>query len=304
MSTFSPVHRAGPSARLAFCLSMFFLSAIGASIFAQGTLPSPAWEYSHDSHVEPAGCAVASPWATAPDPGRSARPGLAERIGRLSRGRMQVEGGYSLLYDRAGGVRATQHALPDLLLRWGLTDRLEIRIGWPGWVATHYDGPGFSRSTDDTLDPNIGFMLDLWPQRGIVPQTAVLAAVPLTLEGNPFALDSFQPLSELLYRWQLTDRVGWGGTTGLALFDVAGDEFIQFQQTVGLDGLLTERLGLFGEWEMLVDHGSANDTSQHMLGGGVSFLATRRLQITWKTGLGLNDPAPDFLTDIRFAYRF
>ena len=55
---------------------------------------------------------------------------------------------------------------------------------------------------------------------------------------------------------------------------------------------------------MLVDHGSADDGAQHMLGGGFSYLLTERLQITWQAGPGLNEAAPDFLTDVRFAYRF
>jgi len=234
----------------------------------------------------------------------SARPGLMERINGIARGRAQLEGGYALLYDEAAGVRLTQHALPDLLLRFGLAERLEIRLGWPGYVATEYDGPGFHRASDDTLEPNVGFLFDLCPQRGIRPQTAASVAVPITLEGNPFALDGLQPLAQLLYRWELTRRLALGGTTGMALFDVGGDDFVQLQQTAGLDWLCTGRLGLFTQWEMLVDHGSADDGSQHMLGAGFSYLLTRRLQVSWQAGLGLNEAAPDFLTDVRLAYRF
>ncbi len=227
-----------------------------------------------------------------------------ERIAGIARGRTQLEGGYTFVYDRTAGVRMTQHAVPDLLLRFGCTDRLEVRLGWPGYVATGYDGPAPGGSSDDVLEPNVGFMLDLWTQHGVLPQTAVLAAVPITLEGNPFALDSLQPLAELLYRWDLTERLGWGGTTGMALFDVAGDHFVQLQQTLNLDYLLADRLGTFAEWEMLVDHGSAPDGPQHMLGGGVAYLLSDRLQVTWQAGLGLNERAPDFLTGIRFAFRF
>jgi hypothetical protein len=227
-----------------------------------------------------------------------------ERITGIARGRAQLEGSYAFLYDEADGVRMTQHAVPDLLVRFGLTDRLEIRLGWPGYVATGYDGPALEGSSDETLEPNVGFMLDLRPQRGVWPQTAASAAIPITPEGNAFALDGLQPLAQLLYRWALNDRLALGGTTGMALFEVHGDDFLQFQQTASLDYLLTVRVGVFGQWEMLVDHGSADDGSQHMLGGGVSYLLTERLQVTWQGGVGLNERAPDFLTDLRLAYRF
>jgi hypothetical protein len=55
---------------------------------------------------------------------------------------------------------------------------------------------------------------------------------------------------------------------------------------------------------MLADHGSWNDASQHMAGGGLSFLLTERLAISWRSAVGLNSAGPDFLNDIRFAYRF
>ena len=39
------------------------------------------------------------------------------------------------LRGSAGGSDWTQHALPDMLLRFGLTARLELRLGWPGYVG-------------------------------------------------------------------------------------------------------------------------------------------------------------------------
>ena len=68
--------------------------------------------------------------------------------------------------------------------------------------------------------------------------------------------------------------------------------------------ILTERLGVFVSWDMLANHGSRNDTAQHMGGSGLSFLLTERLAISWRGAAGLNAAAPDFLNDIRFAYGF
>lgn len=229
---------------------------------------------------------------------------LGDRIASVTRGRVQIEGGYSFVSDTIGGAGATQHTVPDLLLRVGLTERLEVRVGWPGWVSTTYGGSLSASSSTDTLEPNVGFMYDLWRQDGWVPQTAVLAAVPITLEGNPFSMSGLQPLSQMLYCWYLTDRLTAGGATGVALFRVSGDNFVQWQQSLNLDYLLTDRVGTFAEWEVLIDSGSDDDGAGHLLGGGFSLLWTDSLQVSWRAGLGLNDRAPDFLTDIRFAYRF
>jgi hypothetical protein len=278
--------------------------ATGSRLAAGEFVPLAQPDYPPPLPAEFPGPGDAEPWPASAEHAAVARPGLMERITGIARGRTQLEGGYAFLYDEADGVRATQHAVPDLLVRFGLTDRLEIRLGWPGYVATDYHGPTRDGSCDETLEPNVGFMLDLRPQQGICPQTAVSAAVPITLEGNPFALDGLQPLAQLLYRWALTDRLALGGTTGMALFEVRADDFLQLQQTASLDYLLAVRVGVFGQWEMLVDHGSADDGCQHMLDGGVSYLLSERWQVTWQAGVGLNERAPDFLTDVRFAYRF
>lgn len=262
----------------------------------------------HEStDVEPASYAADHRWL---DEGQDRGPPVAEgfalgdRIASVTRGRVQLEGGYSFVSDTIGGSNATQHTVPDLLLRVGLTERLEVRVGWPGWVSTNYGGSLSANSSTDTLEPNVGFMYDLWRQDGCLPQTAVLAAVPITLEGNPFSMSGLQPLSQVLYCWYLTDRLTAGGATGVSLFRVSGDNFVQWQQSLNLDYLITDRVGAFAEWEVLIDSGSDDDGAGHLLGGGFSLLCTDSLQLSWRAGLGLNDRAPDFLTDVRFAYRF
>ena len=227
-----------------------------------------------------------------------------QKMTSLARGRTQLEGGYSYLRGSSGGSDWTQHAIPDMLLRFGLTERLELRLGWPGYVTSDTDDPAIGNGFSGTLDPNVGLLYDLWGQHGWLPQTAVLAAVPVPLEGNPFALNSLQPLTELMYAWQTSDRTAITGRSGFAIFDAAGDNYTQFQQSLSLDVILTERLGTFVSWDMLADHGSWNDTSQHMVGGGLSFLLTERFAISWRSAVGINSAAPDFLNDIRFAYRF
>jgi hypothetical protein len=280
----------------------------GTATLAQDRLPGfaptetwePAGEYAFDRVGQ-------RPWVGANDVPRSAPPekiALADRISALTRGRVQIEGGYAFVYDAAEGSRVTEHTVPDLLLRVGLTERLELRIGWPGYVSTRYEGRLAADSTGRTLDPNVGFMFDLWPQQGPIPQTAVLAAVPITLEGDPTVMNSLQPLSELLYCWYLSDRLALGGTTGVALFRDDGDDFIQFQQSINLDVLLHDRLSTFAEWQLFADHGSVDDGPQHLLSAGLSWLWTDRFQVSWRAGGGLNDRAPDLLTDLRFALRF
>ncbi|MCC9606240.1 transporter [Blastopirellula sp. JC732] len=216
----------------------------------------------------------------------------SQRLARMTAGRTQLEGGYSYLKGRGG----SQHALPDMLLRYGWTDRLEIRLGWPGIVFT--DGESH------VLDPSFGVVYDMWGQDGYRPQMAIHVAAPLTMQGNPFAINSFQPVTEVLYSWQVGPRSTVSGSTGFALFNAGGDHYTQLQQSLSYDYILTDRIGTFVSWDMLSNHGSAYDTDQHMLGGGFSYLLNERWVLSWRTAFGVSESAPDFVNDLRFAYRF
>lgn len=218
-----------------------------------------------------------------------------QKIVRMARGRVQIEGGYS--YLRGPNGFGSQHTVPDMLLRMGLTDRLELRLGWPGVVFN--DG-----GSTNTLDPTIGVVYDLWGQEGYRPLTALHVALPVAMEGNPFALNSFQPLTEVMYSWQVSPWAAVTGRTGFALFDVFGDDYTQVQQSLSYDVVLSDRVGAFVSWEMLADIGSQDDNSQHMLGGGLSYLLGDRWAVSWRSAFGVNEAAPDFLNDIRLAYRF
>jgi hypothetical protein len=230
--------------------------------------------------------------------------GFMGKMAGLVRGRVMLEGGYAYVSDSAAGTTISQHIVPDLLMRVGLTERLELRIGWPGASVVNQSGALGSSSSTTTLDPNVGLMMDLCCQDGWRPQTAVLGAVPITLSGNTFAMNSLQPVSGLLYQWHLTERLSWGGDSGLALFRDSGDHYRQWQQGLDVDYLLTDRVGVFSGWQMTADDGSADDVTRHMLSAGASWLCTDRLQLTWRAGVGMNDPAPDFLTDVRFGFLF
>ena len=268
------------------------------SAFQQGTEYASPYEPFRSDGIEAAGYAPPRGATEGPAPS-----GWAARVAHLARGRVQLEGGYAYLSDRIGGTRTSQHALPDLLLRIGLTERLEARIGWPGYVSTRHHGD-FGFETSETLDPNVGFMLDLWPQRGWLPQTAAAASVPITLSGNPFALEGLQPVAQVLYAWGLTDRLTLGGNTGYTLFRHPDDHYSQFQQSLGVDYLLTDRFTALVQWEMLSNHGSVDDGVEHMLGAGCWYALTERWSVGGRLAGGLNTRAPDFLATIRFAVRF
>lgn len=290
-----------------YLATALFLGALAAcaNARAQDLLPAdPALgSPPAQTSVQPA----SQPWlqtgATAEPPVKE-EFGLADRLTALTRGRVQIESGYVFTYDRSHGTSSYEHVLPDMLLRVGLTERLEVRVGWAGYHSVHYSGSAEGSSYDEILDPSVGLMVDLFPQNGWIPQTALQAGVPISLDSNPLAFDSVQPMAQALYLWELDDRWAVGGTSGAILVQLDGDRHVEFQQSLSLDYVLSDRLGSFLQWTGVFGPSSYGDGPQHMLSGGLSFLWTDRFQTTWETGVGLSPSAPDLLTAIRFSYRF
>lgn len=60
------------------------------------------------------------------------RPDFTEASSVVPAGRIQLESGYTFFLDNNDGTRSMQHTFPEWLLRVGLTDRLELRLGRAG----------------------------------------------------------------------------------------------------------------------------------------------------------------------------
>ncbi len=234
------------------------------------------------------------------------RPQFTESSRTLIRGRLQIEGGYTLNYDDEDDIRLIQHFFPDLLVRYSVTDNFEIRGSWPGIIVSHFtdDLIGDSGSFDDGTNPNVGFKLALWDQTGAIPRTAFSASAPIETEGSAFSLPSLQPIADVLYSWTIDDRLLVSGSTGIALLRNNGDDFFDLQQSVSADYLLSDRYGMYAEWIAFFRHKSANNIDQYLADVGVYYVVTEHLQIDGRVGVGLNDVAPDFFTGVGFSYRF
>ena len=304
----SPCRFSRPNAALGLVCTVATIGLLGAvptSAIAQTySIPPPT------SFLQAPSYAAAEPATVDPNvvfpsnPEPPSPPGRPWRLAELVRGRSQLEFGYSYVRQSFSGTSLDQHVYPDMLLRFGLTPRLELRLGWPGKIdggSVPSNPPGWIGTTPS---PNIGFMLDVWPQYGPIPQTAVLATAPIPLTGNPFATNSLQPLAQVLYGWSITDRIWLDGATGYAIYQQRGDRYGQFQQTVAVTTVLSSRWSTFLYWEFLVNRGSSLDGPQHMAGGGATLLLNNRIGVSWRAGFALNPAAPDFLTDVRVSYRF
>jgi len=113
------------------------------------------------------------------EPLESDRPDFTDSSTTVGYNRLQIESGYTYIHAPSGDSTADTHDLPELLLRYGVAERLELRFAWD-------EGMLFSRRTDTagrvvtengSSDLALGFKYALTKQRLWRPQSAMVVEV-------------------------------------------------------------------------------------------------------------------------------
>ncbi len=233
------------------------------------------------------------------------RPDFTEASSVVGYRRLQIEGGYTYGHDRAGGIETEEHVLPELLLRYGLTDCLELRIGWVGHVSVTETviATNVSTETRGGTGLDVGFKLQLTDQQGWTPEFAVICGVTAPIGDTEVDTDRVGASVVSAYSWELTDCLSIGGNTGIFSAPSADAYFNLFTQSIALGIGLTDRIGMYHEWIMLDFDDALGSPTQHFYNGGFTYLVTPNLQLDWRAGTGLNDASGDYFTGVGFAVR-
>ena len=233
------------------------------------------------------------------------RPDFTEASSVVGYRRLQIEGGYTYAHDKSDGIATDEHVLPELLMRYGLSDCVELRIGWVGYVSVTETVQATSTATNSSggTGLDLGFKVKCTDQQGWMPESAVIFGVTAPIGDPEIDSDRVGASAVGAYSWELNDWLSIGGNTGFFSVPSDGDYFNLFAQSIAAGISLTDRLGMYQEWIMLVFDDAADSPTQHIYNGGFTFLVTPDLQLDWRAGIGLNEAADDFFTGVGFAVR-
>ncbi|GMU81998.1 MAG: hypothetical protein AMXMBFR47_18690 [Planctomycetota bacterium] len=252
------------------------------------------------------------PPAELAEPIETDRPDFTESTSTVPRGRFQLEGGYTFTLDRERGVRRRSHTAPELLLRAGLWNDLEVRVGWAGYSWANEKSPGETRAGRPVLledwsqggaDQYVGFKWKLFDQQGLRPDFAIIPAITVPTGGGGFSSGDVDPEIKLAWGYDLSDRLGVAGNVNFAVPTDDGGRFLQSGASISLAYALRDDVGTYLEYYGDYPAGRGADCA-HTLNTGLTWQITPNFQLDWRIGAGLNEQADDFLTGIGFAVRF
>lgn len=236
-----------------------------------------------------------------PPPGElvTDRPDQTESAEVVAPGWVQVEAGWLHTRDESDGLRSETDEVPGTLVRIGLAERLELRLGWAGWIEEEVEGRGGRSVAEGGGDLELGGKLVLWEERGRRPRGALLAAVNLPTGAAALTSDRYDPSLRLSLAHSLPRDLSLGYNLEVS----RGEEGSVVAYTAALGIGLTERLGafveLFGDLPADAPGGPA-----HSADGGWTFLLTEDLQLDLAGGVGLSREAPDWFVGLGISARF
>lgn len=234
---------------------------------------------------------------------RADRPKVTQNSAAVPLGQTQTSFGFTYNHtpNENPVVPDNRYRLPEMLVRYGVAENLEVRFGWDGLQWANYqqaDPVDLNRGTDaGATNLEIGAKLKLTPQVDFFPETAILGTLGMPSGGAFFsAEDRVEPLGEFLYSWDLHEKVEAGGSFGFGTRTYYEDRQDIAPLSFYLQGEIAPELYGFLEWYALTFASAQLELPQHTLQTGLIWELSPNLQLDWRIGGGLNGQTDRFLT--------
>lgn len=246
----------------------------------------------------------------------SDRPGFSNSAATVSQGTFQAELGYDLTQNTTGAETFSTHSLGLLLLRYGVTDGLELRanVGSIGFAEqpnplnageTEFESGYFGAGLDGRQSgPSVEVKARLFQSATTTVSAFSQTSIPM-LMGGPFetADDRARQTLALLLDGALGENLSLTVNGGASFFWSAGDQEDRTVSALFIPTLsfsVNEQVGAyvgyFGEYNEFAN--------TNFVEGGFTFLANDDTQLDLNFGYRIDDNADGYFLGVGLAQRF
>lgn len=222
----------------------------------------------------------------------------------VPKGMIQFESGYS--YFKEG--RESSHTFPELQLRYGLTERIELRFRYN--EVWQYG----EESKSGSEDIRTGMKIRLNDQRGIIPEAALNLALSSPTGGNDWTVGNTEFAIDYIYGWDISEKAEIYGSSGLAtdgigdfdfLPEAANGDFTVYSQSISIGYEMSEQITGYAEFFGLFTHGYGHkENNQVYYNMGLDYYITDDFLLDVRAGTGITDDASDFFCGVGGGFRF
>jgi hypothetical protein len=227
------------------------------------------------------------------------RPDFTESSEVVGHRTVQIETGFTLESDRAGGMRVHSITTPAVLARIGVGSRFELRLGGDGFLHawTPSDGKGGASGHSDI---ELGAKLKILGIEAL--DLAVIPIVSIPTHDDDYSSGTVDPTVKLTWATTLPRDVGLSGNINVARPSDPQGRFTQQAVSVSLAHDLLGGWG--GYWEAYtftpMERGLGSGWT---LNTGVTRSLGADMQLDVEVGRGVTSAAPDWFVGFGFVVR-
>lgn len=224
----------------------------------------------------------------------------------VGRQRSMIEMSHSYIDNRSA---ADSHSFPELLVRYGVTERFELRLG-----ANYEAGGGGSVSGSDASGeeeelPGLveearilyGVKTQLTNQRGWLPQSATILQAATPTAGPETAT---QFTAAYVAGWTLPNDWMFDAAIRYGASSEEDDHFNQWAPSVVLKVPVHERWNAHVEYFGIFTQNRADELQIQYLSPGLHYLITPDCEIGFRVGWGVSDDAANLFSNLGLGVRF
>lgn len=214
-----------------------------------------------------------------------------------------LETSYSFIDNRIG---PESHSVPELLVRRGIGERIEARLGFnyeaggPGTVAGSEFG-GEDIVTEQESRVLYGAKVETTDQDGWLPRSAAIAQGYTPVSGP--STRSTLVVGEA-FGWRFANGWEWNSAMRYGTGFEAEDAFSQWAPSSVVKVPIGARWNVHAEYFGIFSSGKEVPLNVQYASFGGHVLATENLELGLRVGWGLNDTSPAFFTNLGAGLRY
>jgi len=219
-----------------------------------------------------------------------------------------LESSYSFVDNRSV---AETHSFPETLIRYGISEWIELRFGWnyevggAGNVVSGNEGGEVEEVAGEGLERETQFLYGLkfalTGQQAWVPRSVVILQGYTPTRGESPATDLSLAYA---FGWELPNRCRLESSIRYATDHDRQDALNLWAPSAIFRVPLTEKWNVHAECFGIYSQGAEADFSHGFFSPGSHYLVTPNLELGVRVGWGITDDAPQFFSNVGVGWRF
>ena len=207
------------------------------------------------------------------------RPDQTESSSTIPKASFQIETGLLFQHFKTNEPSVLNYALPGTLLRYGLTDVVELRLA--NQIA-YFTNELTSKNRFGISDVELGAKIQILRREDVKTEISFITHVVIPIGSKDLTINSFATINKLSIAHYLSSYMSIGYNLGYNYF---GEDFGNLTYSVALGFALTKKLGFY--IEPYGDYINF-ETILSSFDGGFTYLVQDNIQVDISYGFGTN----------------